>query len=480
MNSIFRLALVLCLGLSSLAAAADWPQFRGPDASGRAVPEGPLPTNIGPERHVLWKAELPIGHSSPVIMGDKIFLTAVRDREHLETVCLHRASGKILWRVEAPHNTLEAIHGIGSYAQPSAAADGERVVVMFGSSGLYCYDHAGREQWHHEMGPFVDEFGAAASPIIEVDRVILAQDHDQGSFLAAYDKRTGKLIWRMDRAEFSRGYSTPVIWRAGGKRQIVVLGMLRIAGYDFDTGHEVWTVRGLSRVTCTTPTIGPDNMLYVAAWTAGAEPGDRVRLEPFADYLFTNDGNKNGVVESSEVSNSTAFKTRFLQCDRDRDGHINKTDYDQFEMLFDLSQNAVAAIRPGGEGDTTSSHVSWRFEKFVPFVSSPLFFEGRVFTVKDGGILTCLDAKTGEVHRSGRVMGTGNYYASPVAGDGKIYLLSQRGTLSVVSSADQWQVIHSAEFGEECYATPALLDGRIYLRTSGHLYCFGSEPAAGN
>lgn len=429
---------------------------------------------------MLWKSELPPGHSSPAIIGDKIFLTAVRDKEHLETLCLDRASGKILWRVEAPHQSLEKIHGIGSYAQPSPAADPERVVAFFGSSGLYCYDHSGQELWHHSMGPFNDEFGAAASPLIVSDRVILAQDHDQGSFLASYDKRTGKEIWRVDRGEFSRGYSTPIIWNVGGKQQIVVLGMLRITGYDWDNGRELWTVRGLSRVTCTTPTIGEDNILYVAAWTAGAEPGDRIRLEPFADYLFQNDENKNGLLESNEVANSAALKTRFLQCDRDKDGHVTKPEYDQFEMLFNLSENAVAAIRPGGEGDITGSHVLWRFEKFVPFVSSPLAYQGRIYTVKDGGILTCLEAQSGKAHKSGRVMGTGNYYASPVAGDGKIYLLSQRGTLSVVSAADQWQVIHAAEFGEETYATPAILDGRIYLRTSGHLYCFGLDPVSGN
>src|SRR5438874_267322 len=179
------LALFIC---SQIANAADWPQFRGPNSSGKAVPEGPLPTDIGPNKHVVWKTELPPGHSSPAIVGDKIFLTAVRDKEHLETLCLDRVSGKILWRVEAPHKTFEQIHGIGSYAQPSPAADTERVVVMFGSSGLYCYDHAGREQWHHDMGPFNDEFGAAASPLIEDDRVILAQDHDTGSFVASYDK----------------------------------------------------------------------------------------------------------------------------------------------------------------------------------------------------------------------------------------------------------------------------------------------------
>lgn len=481
MSHLTHLAFPLLILVSSLVLAEDWPQFRGPRASGKAQTTVPLPIDIGPDKHVIWKTPLPLGHSSPAIIGDKMFLTAVRDKEHLETISLDRSSGEILWRVEAPHKTLEKIHGIGSYAQPSPAADAERVVVLFGSSGLFCYDHAGRQLWNVPMGPFNDEFGAAASPVIEDDRVLVAQDHDTGSFLAAYDKQNGRELWRTDRSEFSRGYSTPVVWTVDGKRQIVVSGMLRIAGYDWETGREVWTVHGLSRVVCVTPTIGDDNLLYAAAWTQGAEPGDRVRLEPFADYMAQNDANRNGTLEDSEIANSVALKTRFKQCDRNKDGHITQPEYDEFQMLFEKSQNAVVSIRPGGSGDITDSHVLWRYQRFVPFVASPLWYEGRVYTVKDGGILTCIDARTGQAHKSGRVMGTGNYFASPAGGSGVVYLLSQRGTLSVVSAADQWQVIHSAEFGEECYASPALVNGRIYLRTSGHLYCFGkSEAAAGN
>ncbi len=473
----FTLALFLC---SPVAFGSDWPQFRGPQSSGIAVPETALPTDIGPDKHVVWKTELPSGHSSPAIVGDNIFLTAVREKEHLETLCLDRADGKIVWRVEAPHKTLEQIHGIGSYAQPSPAADNECVVAMFGSSGLYCYDHAGRELWHHEMGPFNDEFGAAASPVIEGDRVLLAQDHDLDSFVAAYDKKTGKELWQTDRSEFARGYATPVVWTVEGKKQVVVAGSLRVVGYDFDSGRELWTVRGLSRVVCMTPVVGPDNTLYAAGWSAGGDAGDKIRLEPFADYMSQYDENKNGMLETNEVGNSAALKTRFAQCDRDKDGHITRQEYDNFEMLFAKSQNGVLAIKPGCRGEATDTNLVWRYEKFAPFCASPLCYRDRVFIVKDGGILTCIDAATGKAYKSGRVMGTSNYYASPVAGDGKIYLLSQRGTLSVVSAADQWQTIHSAEFGDECFATPVLLDGLIYLRTSAHLYCFRTAPLAAN
>ncbi len=474
-----RILAITCLFIGLVACAgADWPQFRGLGSAGIATPEGPLPADIGPEKHVVWKTDLPPGHSSPAIVGDKIFLTAVRDKEHLETICLDRAKGKILWRVEAPHKTLEQIHGIGSYAQPSPAADGECVVAMFGSSGLYCYDHAGKEQWHHVMGPFIDEFGTASSPIIAGDRVVLARDHDLGSFVAAYDKRTGKELWRVERTEFGRSYSTPVVWTNDGKRQIVLAGSLRVVGYDLETGREVWTVRGISRVNCTTPVVGDGNRLYVSGWSAGGEPGDMIRMEPFADFAFQFDENKNGTLEKSEVGNSAALKTRFGQCDRNKDGHITKAEYDNFEMLFAKSQNGLLAIKPGCSGDATESNLLWRYEKFIPYCSSPLFYRDRLFMVKDGGILTCINAETGKSSKSGRASGTGNYYASPVGGDGKVFILSQKGMLSVVSAEDQWQVVHSVDFGEECFATPAIVDGHIFLRTAGHLYCFGTKALA--
>src|SRR5262249_35632827 len=172
------------------ARASDWPQFRGPSGSGRPANDAPLPAELGPDTNVLWKTALPPGHSSPVVAGERVYLTAVRQKR-LVILALDRRSGKLLWEAEAPARALEKVHKIGSHAQSTPAADLECVVSFFGSAGLFCHDQAGKLRWHLPMGPFNNDFGAASSPIIVGDRVLLCQDHDENSFLLALDKRTG-------------------------------------------------------------------------------------------------------------------------------------------------------------------------------------------------------------------------------------------------------------------------------------------------
>lgn len=455
------------------SAADTWPQFRGLNATGRAATELPLPTDIAPDKHVLWKTPLPPGHSSPAISGDRIFVTGVREKK-LVTIALDRKNGELLWEVEAPYEKLENIHGIGSYAQPTPATDGERVVALFGSSGLWCYDKNGAQLWHKPMGPFNNDFGAGSSPIIVDDWVILCQDHDTDSFLAAIDKRTGKTIWQTDRREFPRNYCTPVIWEVDGKRQIVIAATLRVVGYDFETGKEIWTVRGISRTVCMTPVVGDDQRLYVAGWAAGGDADAPIRVEPFEVVAPQTDANGNGTFEEDELPEGP-IKQRFTQVDRNKNGSLDSTEYEFFRSLFEQGRNVVLAIRPRGVGDVTGTHVEWQATRFVPFCASPLYYRGMVFTVKDGGIFCSLEAATGKPLKQGRVPGTGSYYSSPVAGDGKIYLLNEEGKMTVVSAEGTWRVLATSDFADEGYATPAIVDGRIYVRTQKHLFCFGGR-----
>lgn len=469
-SSVFVVAATLV----ELAIAENtWPQFRGVNSSGRAVGDAPLPAEIGPESHVVWKAALPPGHSSPVITRDRVYVTGVRN-ERLVTISLDRASGRYLWEVEAPHQKLEAIHSIGSHAQSSPVADEERVISFFGSSGLFCYDKDGKLAWERRMGPFNNDFGAASSPALVGDKVILCQDHDTDSFLMALDKRTGEVLWRTDRSEFPRNFCSPVIWENNGKKQIVIAGTLRVAGYDLETGKEAWTVRGISRTVCMTPVAGDDGHLYVAGWAAGGDSDAPIRVPPFDEVAATQDADKSGTLEEKELQPGP-IQQRFGQVDRNNDEKLSRQEYDYFRDLFEKGRNVVMAIRPGAEGEATATSVRWVYDRFVPFCASPLFYRDFVFTVKDGGILTCIDAKTGKPTKTARLPKTGAYYASPVAGDGKVYFLNQDGELSVVSAEGAWKVLHSTAFDEAGYATPALVDGRIYLRTSGHLYCFGAK-----
>ncbi len=455
--------------------AGSWPQFHGPNATGLADSNARLPAQIGPNENVLWKIPLPPGHSSPVVHGERVFVTAV-EGQTLLTIGIDRKTGKILWQAQASHQGLEKIHQIGSHAQPSPATDGQIVISLFGSCGLFCYDAHGKELWHLPLGPFKNDFGTGSSPILVGDRVILGQDHDTDSFLMALDKRTGKVLWKTDRSEFPRGYATPVVWEIAGKKQVVVVGTLRVIGYDFDTGKEIWTVRGLARITNMTPVVGTDGVLYVAAWSPGADETDRIQAPPYEELMREQDKNQNGTLELEEVSDA-ALKQRFTQIDRDKDHHITRLEYENMRQIFTNAQNRVLAIKPGGQGDITQSHVLWSYPKMLPYVPSPLHYQGHLFLVKDGGIVSCLEARTGKPTKQERVFGGAGYYSSPVGGDGKIYLVSQRGDLSVISASPQWEVLHRARFGEDVFATPALADGRVYLRTAGHLYCFGMPPA---
>lgn len=459
--------------IPTVSSGGEWTRFRGSQGTGLASADQKLPTEIGPETNQIWRTELPPGHSSPVIIGDRIFITGVRGdaKKELLTFGLDRATGKVQWEAVAPFEKLEGIHSIGSHAQSSPCADADVVVSFFGSSGLYCYDHSGKELWSKRMGPFNNDFGAGSSPQIVGDRIILCQDHDLDSFLMAIDKKTGNTIWKTDRSEFPRNYCTPIIWDNAGQKQIVIAATLRVVGYDLETGKEAWTVRGISRMVSCSPTVGDDGNLYVAGWAAGGDDNEHIRVDPYESVAYK-DTDKSGTLEESELKDGPVHQ-RFSQADRNKDGKITPAEYEFFRGLFAEGKNMVLSIKPGAKGEATETSVRWRHARLVPFCASPLYVNGLIFTVKDSGVMQCLDAKTGKSLKQLRLEASDSYYASPVSGDGKVYVADEIGRLTVISATDKPEVLHTADFKEDVYATPAIVDGRIFLRTAKALYCFG-------
>ena len=465
--------------------AADWPRFRGPNASGIAEVKR-LPVHFGPKSNVVWKAELPPGHSSPVIAGDRIILTAaeggkraeagrdkiVDDGGHLYTICLDRKTGKILWRVEAPRPRMERYQPTNSPASPTPAIDDGSVYVFFGDFGLIAYGLNGVERWRLPLGPFNNVNGHGSSPIVVGRLVILLCDQDSNSYLVAVDKKTGKVEWKVERPESTRSYSTPAVLRPPqGPPELIVPGAYQLTSYNSETGEKLWWIRGLSWQPKSTPVIA-GNMIYAHWWEGGGEAEQPTETPTFADTLRQFDANHDNRLTVEEFASQPNVQKGFHMIDLDSKGYVNERDWN-FYSARRASRNQLIAVRYGGRGDLTDTNVVWSKQKFLPNVPTPLLYQDVLYMVKDGGIVSSLDPKTGEILKQGRLTGAlDTYYSSPVGAAGKVYMLSQQGKAVVLKAAPQWEILAINDLEEECYATPAIADNRLYLRTRSALYCF--------
>ena len=418
-----------------------------------------------------WKTELASGHSTPVISGERIFLTSYdASSNELATLALDQRTGKLLWKQAAPALKIESVHRVGSPAAATAASDGRHIYVFFGSYGVLCYDLEGRKIWEHRLGPFQDEFGAASSPVLLDDMVIILQDHDIDSFIMALDAATGRTLWKVTRPDAVRSYSTPAIWAHNGKKELLVAGALQLISYDPKSGKKLWWKDGLARIVIPIPVPAGD-MVYMASWAPGADSGQRLTLDPWKAALGKWDANKDGKLLKAEVDDAQVLD-RFYRMDLDQSGTLDGKEWDRHAEVFQRAQNAILALKPSGDGELSDGDLVWKYHRGVPYVATPLVHEGSVWMVKDGGIATKLDARTGRVLHEERLPGIGNYYASPVAGDGKIYFASELGVLSVVSASGEWKVLAKHDFREKIYATPVINKSRVLIRTEKALHCF--------
>ena len=460
--------LSLFLVLSSLHAA-DWTRFRGPDGLGVVETSG-IPDEFGPETNVVWKTPLPMGKSSPVFTADRIFLTS-HENEKLFTLCLDRETGRILWRREAPSRRLEKMHGLNDEASSSPVTDGENVYVFFGGFGMLSYGPDGNERWRRPMGPFTNFHGMGASPVLDGNKLLMVVDQDIDAYVVAINKADGKTAWKTERPDMVHSFSTPIVYRpAGGPSELVVPGSYQMVSYAVETGKELWRVRGLTYQVKSIPVIEGDT-LYFNGWAPGGMPSRRLVLPKFPEMLATYDADKDSKLSKAEVPKEWHPGNWPMQ-DLDKDTVFNAREWKYYSARR-TSTNSTMAVKLGGRGDVTDTHVLWQHQKSLPDVPSVLLYRGVLYQVKKGGIVTSLDPKTGKVLKMGRLRDAlDDYYASPVATNGKVYMASMAGKVSVLKAAGEWEVLHTNDFGEDIFATPAILDGRMYLRTSKNLYCF--------
>ncbi len=440
LGRLLAVLLGVSLGLAGSSAFADsnWPQFRGVDSRGVSHEKG-LPDKWSTSENVVWSTEVPgLGWSSPVVWGDKVFLTTSikkgerefpkkglyfggnrpkTEKEHNWMVyCLSADSGKVIWKKSVGESVPYApIHLKNTYASETPVTDGERVYAYFGNLGLFVYTMDGEFVWKKSWKPVNMRlgWGSAASPVLHEDRLYIVNDNDDQSFLLALDKKTGEKIWRVDRDE-KTNWATPFIWKNEKRTEIVTPGSDKVRSYDLN-GKLLWELQGMSTITIATP-FESDGLLYICSGYVG----DKLR--------------------------------------------------------------PVYAIRPGASGDislekgkTSNEFIVWSHSRAAPYNPTPILYKGYYYVLFDRGFFSCHDAKTGaqvyKVRIAGDIAGAaGGFTTSPWAYDDKIFCLNENGDTFVIQAGPEHKILGVNQLEEMCMATPAIARGSIFVRTYSKLY----------
>lgn len=469
-----HLLAALGIAIALPAAADDWPQFRGINGSGVSTEKAALPVEFSFET-AAWTAEIGDGLGSAVIVGDRVFSTGLTGERTFSVFCHNAASGEQLWRRDLETGELPRITPPNGHCSSTPAADDDHVYVYFSTIGLIAFDAAsGDEVWRRKiaMPAYLMDWGPGASPIVYDGRVIFCQDDDLNPFVSAFDVKTGEEIWRTNRPEMLAGYALPVICEVDGRADLVIAGSGKLKGYDPATGEERWTCNTLLRTIMTSPVV-VDDTIYVAVQSYG----DATRTLKYAlmEWLDTN---QDGLLERAEAPKE--FHERFDLSDKNGDKQI---DSEEIETAFQHPDNLVGggntiqAVRGGGSGDVTETHLVWNIDNKSPSnLTSPLVVSNRLHVVKSGGISSCFDATNGEeVWGRTRLRNFGDYYASPVAGDGKIYFAGRNGFVVVIEDSPELNILAKNDLGEEIFATPSISNGRIFFRTRQSLICISNS-----
>jgi outer membrane protein assembly factor BamB len=436
----------VCLPLLACAAmAGDWPQFRGPSGSG--VGDGvkpPVHWDAAKSVNILWSAEIPgLADSSPIVWGDRVFITTAISSDAKQTfrtglygdtdpvndssphkwkvLALDKTTGKIVWEQTAHTGVPKTKrHPKSSQASPSPVTDGKVVVAYFGSEGLYAYSVQGKLLWTQDLGLqnagwFFDpdsEWGAASSPVIYENKIIVQCDRQKDSFIAAFDLKDGKELWRTARAEIP-SWGTPTIVRGADRTEVATNGTKAIRGYDADTGKQLWTLGPNSEVTCTTPVSG-NGLIFVTAGYPPVQPIYAIKVGSSGDLTLK-------------------------------------------------------------DGKESSDAIAWSKQRGGVYLPSPILYGDHLYTVGNNGILTVYEAKTGTRVYQQRVGEGGSFVASPVAAAGKLYISTEDGDVFVVKAGPQYELLAKNPIGEPILSTPALAGDLLIVRGARHLFAIAER-----
>lgn len=430
------------LALSVSLMAGDWPQFRGPGGSG--VGDGtkpPVHWDATKGTNIVWTAEIPgLADSSPIVWGDRVYVTTAISSDPKQTfrtglygntdsvndssphkwkvLALDKKTGKILWEVTAHEGIPKTKrHPKSSQASPSPVTDGKIVIAYFGSEGLYAYSMEGRLLWTKDLGIqnagwFFDpdsEWGAASSPVIFGQNVIVQCDRQKDSFIAAFDLKDGKELWRTARAEIS-SWGTPAIVQAKDHTEIATNAPKAIRGYDAASGKELWTLAPNSEITCTTP-VTAHGLIFVTAGYPPVQPIYAIKVGSRGDLTLK-------------------------------------------------------------DGKESSDAIAWSKQRGGVYVPSPIVYGDYLYTVNNNGVMSAYEAKTGTRVYQQRVGEGGSFVASPIAAAGKLYITSEDGDVYVVRAGPQYDLLAKNTIGEPALSTPALAGDLLIVRTAKHLYAF--------
>ncbi|MEM7012405.1 MAG: PQQ-binding-like beta-propeller repeat protein [Verrucomicrobiota bacterium] len=418
--------LTLLFLLSGCLMAENWPGWRGPTGDGISA-EKNLPKAWSKTENIAWRAPIDgEGHSSPIVWGDRVFLTtSLTEKNERRLLCLNRLDGKTIWERVVVNSEPESVHRLNSRASGTPTTDGKLIYVTFmlakgemimapnvgsermitpGRVVVAAYDFEGNEKWKADVGDFVSAHGFNSCPVLFEDLVIINGDHDGEAYIVALDRKTGEERWRTMRENKTRSYVTPIIREIGDRTQMILSGSISVASYDPRTGKRHWVLDGPTEQ-------------FVASMVYNGE------------HVFVTGG---------------------------------------------YPEKHILAIDPKGAGNVTETHIAWRTIRGAAYVPSPIIAGKYLLVVADGGVATCFDAKSGDELWRERLAGAQS--ASPVLADGIVYFFSDRGVATLVRPGDVYEVVATNDLEEPISSSPAISQGQIFVRTHEALYCIGKKP----